>query len=323
MSKIDRKELNLHLYKHLYLVRNAEEAIRKHYHEDEMKTPVHLSIGSEAISVGVCQAMQPQDQALATFRNHAVYLTKTGETDRFFAELYGKSTGVAKGKSGSMHLSAMDNGMICATAIVASGIPVAVGAALANKMQKNGKVVAVFFGDGATEEGVFWESLNIACLMKLPILFVCEDNELAVHAPNEVRKGYRSLTAIARQYRCHVFSDDTTDVEAIYHLTQEALYQMAETEMPCLIDLKYYRYLEHVGVNEDFNAGYRSRADYERWLKQDPVIIQREKLLSLGCSESEIRELERLIDGQIESSLAYAKSAPFPEPNQLHEDVYA
>ncbi len=169
--------LNLDLYKKLYLARRAEKKIREHYMEDEMKTPMHMSMGEEAIAVGVCHALKAEDQVFATYRSHAIYLAKTQKIDDFFAEMYGKDTALLKGKGGSMHMCAPESGFMGTSAIVASIIPVAVGVAFANKQMGNDKLATVFFGDGATDEGAFWESLNVACLMKLPILFVCEDND--------------------------------------------------------------------------------------------------------------------------------------------------
>jgi len=154
--------LNFHLelYKKMCLIRKAEEAIIKNYPSDEMKTPMHMSMGEEAIVVGVCQSLGPKSQTFGTYRSHALYLATSQDTDGFFAEMYGKKTGVVKGKGGSMHLSYPEKGLMATSAVVASTIPAAVGSAYANKYLKNGKIVGIFFGDGAVDEGVFWESLN-------------------------------------------------------------------------------------------------------------------------------------------------------------------
>jgi len=321
-NQMNDKELNRSLYQKAYLIRRAEDAIRANYASDKMKTPMHMSTGAEAIAVGVCQALRPQDQILGTYRSHGIYLAKTGETDAFFAEMYGKAPGVARGKGGSMHLTAPDYGLICSSAIVGTTIPVAVGAAYANRMQKNGKVVTVFFGDGAVDEGVFWESLNSACVMNLQVLFVYEDNGIAVHVPAEQRHGYKSITEIVRQFNCNVFSSESTDPEAVYNLTLQAIGAMSEKQRPSFLRLAYYRYLEHVGTNEDFNAGYRDRAEYEKWRKSDPVELQRKKL-GKWFSEKEIAALEGLIDEQVEGSIKRADEAPFSGPQALYEDIIA
>ena len=316
-------ELNAELYKRVYLIRKTEEKIREHYNEDEMKTPMHMSMGEEAIAVGVCHSLKAEDLIFGTYRSHAIYLAKTGGTDNFFAEMYGKGTSLQKGKGGSMHLCAPELGFMGTSAIVGSIIPVAVGAAFANKEKKNGKLVTVFFGDGATDEGVFWESLNVACLMKLPILFVCEDNELAVHTPKSSRHGHNSITDVVAQFSCNVLKEVTTDVERIYQLTCDAIRLLKENQKPCFLHLEYYRYLEHVGINEDFDAGYRSKDEFEEWYKKDPVNLQRKKLLELGCNEVEIQKMEGGIDAQIENSMKLAQKAPFPDRSELYKEIYA
>ena len=315
--------LSAELYRKLYLARQAEQKIRDHYHEDEIKTPVHMSLGQEAIAIGVCHALRTEDQIFGTYRAHASYLAKTDDLDDFFAEMYGKETALLKGKGGSMHLCAPGAGFMGSSAIVASIIPVAVGAAFANRQLGNGKTTAVFFGDGAIDEGNFWESFNTACVMRLPVLFVCEDNGLAVHTPTSMRHGYDSITAIAARFHCSVVSDDTTDVERIYRLTQRAVRRMKKTGQPCFMYLRYYRYLEHVGVNEDFAADYRPRAEYEAWYAQDSVLLQRKRLLEQGMTEADIKVEEARIDARIAESAARARAAPFAGEDELYKGVLA
>ena len=316
------KKLNLELYKKMILVRIAEESIQANYMDDQMKTPMHMSMGGEAIVCGLCHAMTEQDQVLGTYRTHALYLAKTGETNQFFAEMYGKKTGMLQGKGGSMHLVAPKDGLICTSAIVATNIPVGVGAAFANKVKGNGKMTTVFFGDGAIDEGVFWESVNTACLMKLPILFVCEDNGFAVHVPESERHGYCSIVDIISKFDCDVFSENSTDVEIIYNLGKRAIQSVEKNQRPAFLHLKYYRYLEHVGVFEDFKAGYRSKEEFEKWQKLDPIAIQRKKLLE-WYNEEEIQIVETEITEKIRLSVKAAEAAPFPEPNTADEGVYA
>lgn len=316
------KNINLDLYKKMYLIRSAESRICEYYHENEMKTPVHLSIGEEAISAGVCTALGTDGQVFGTYRSHGIYLSRTGDTDKFFAELYGKETGLANGVAGSMHLSAPEEGFMGTSAIVGSIIPVAVGAAFANKIKGNGKITAVCFGDGAIDEGVFWESLNAASLMKLPVLFVCEDNGLAVHTSKSLRHGYKSILDISAQFDCNVIGKDTTDAETIYKLTKDAIRLIRESGRPCFLYLKYYRYLEHVGTSEDFGGGYRSKDEFDKWYEVDPVNMQRKKLLRLGFSNEDIREEEMNIDNQIDLSIKLAKAAPYPDKAELYRELY-
>lgn len=316
-------ELNLKFYKKLYLIRRCEEKIIAHYSEDQMKTPMHMSMGAEAIAVGICQALESGDQVFGTYRSHALFLAKTEDTDDFFAEMYGKKTASLKGKGGSMHLCSPDYGFMGTSAIVASMIPVAVGCAFENKRANNGRLVVVFFGDGAVEEGVFWESLNLACLMKLPVLFVCEDNGLAVHTLKFQRRGYNSITDVVSNFNCLVYEEKTTDVQVIYQLTRRAIEQIKTRPMPCFLQLRYFRYLEHVGVNQDFDAEYRSRDEFEQWLKVDPIKLQRRKLKDFGWEEDEIAELETDIDAKINSSIAAAKEACFSGISELYKGVFA
>jgi acetoin:2,6-dichlorophenolindophenol oxidoreductase subunit alpha len=236
--------------------------------------------------------------------------------------MYGKATGMAKGKGGSMHLTAPDDGVICTSAIVGTTIPVAIGAAFANKSRANGRLVVVFFGDGAVDEGVFWESFNSACAMKLPVMFVCEDNGYAVHSPANERHGYDSIVDIASRFHCDVFLADTTDAEQIYDLTRRATDSIRTKGRPAFLYLKYYRYLEHVGVNEDFNQGYRPREEYLRWAEVDPVKIMRAKLLQ-WLSESDIAVVERSIRAQISESVRKAIDAPFSSAAELYDDTLA
>ncbi|MEK7615670.1 MAG: thiamine pyrophosphate-dependent dehydrogenase E1 component subunit alpha [Patescibacteria group bacterium] len=318
-----RKKLNIELYKKLFLIRSAETAIIAHYQEDEMKTPMHMSMGGEAISVGVCFALGDRGAVYGTYRSHALYLSMTGETDAFFGELYGRATGVARGKAGSMHLSAPEHGFMGASAIVGSTIPLAVGSAFASRMLKTKKIAAVFFGDGAVDEGVFWESLNLACVMRLPVVFVYEDNGLAVHATDSERHGYQSIGRIVGNFDCKVFASRTTDVEKIYELSRRAITHAERKQMPVFLHFQYYRYLEHVGVNEDFGAGYRDRAEFLVWRRKDPVLVQRRKLISLGISEAVLMGMEKRIDRQVSSSIVRAQKAPFPKVGELTNHIFS
>lgn len=326
-EKIKKKnkisKLNLQYYKKLYLIRRCEEKIITHYSEDQMKTPMHMSMGAEAIAVGICQALEANDQVFGTYRSHALFLAKTEDTDDFFAEIYGKQTASLKGRGGSMHLCSPDYGFMGTSAIVASAIPVAVGAAFANKQANNDRIVAVFFGDGAVEEGVFWESLNLASLMKLPILFVCEDNGLAVHTPKSQRRGYESIIDVVSNFNCLAFEAKTTDVEVIHKLASKAIDRVKTEMLPCFLRLRYFRYLEHVGVNQDFDATYRSKDKPEQWLKVDPIGLQRRKLKDLGIEEEEITDIEMDINSKIDSSIAKAKEADFSGISELYQGVLA
>lgn len=318
-----RSALNIELYRTIYRIRSAEAGIRKYYHEDEMKTPMHMSMGEEALVAGVCRGFGEDSQAFGSYRSHALYLAKTGDTDGFFAELYGKITGPARGKAGSMHMSSPPHGLMCCAAVVASTIPLAVGTAFANKTRGTGRLTTVFFGDGAMDAGVFWESLNSASVMRLPVAFVCEDNDLAVHTKRRQRHGFESAAQVASQFDCAVYESDSTDVEEIQRIAAEAADEMRRDPRPAFLRLRWYRYLEHVGINEDFEAGYRSRDEYLQWFKLDPVALQRAKLVREGwLGERGVVDLERAIDDQVERSIQAAKAAVFSGKDELYQGLF-
>jgi len=314
-------KLLLDLYKKIYLIREAEDEIRREYYNDEMKTPMHMSRGSEAIAGGVCHALPKGSHAYGTYRSHALYLAMTGETDKFFAEMYGKATGVARGKAGSMHLASPEHGLMVTSAVVGTTLPWALGDAFAAKYQNIDRITVVFFGDGATDEGVFWESLNAACLMKLPILFVCEDNGLAIQTSTKQRRGYDSLTNVVQNYICNVFDGKGNDAEKIYSLANTAVNLIRSEQQPSLLCLTYYRYLDHVGVNEDFVDGFRRTPEPHELLLDDPVYQLRQRLLKAGCANA-IEEIEKQIREQVLASRIKAQEAPFPEKEELTNGVF-
>lgn len=316
------KKLNWELYKKVYLIRAAEEQIQNYYHEDEMKTPMHMSMGAEAISAGVCHNLEDSDQIFTTYRSHAGFLAKTENIKEFFHEMYARETSTLKGKGGSMHLCLPQKGFMGTSGIVAAHLPVAVGCAWANKVENNKKIVCVFFGDGAIDEGVFWESVNIASLMRLPVIFVCEDNGLAVHTHAEIRHGYDSIARIIERFNCRVVESDSTDVEDIYNLVSSAVCALRKDPEPYFMNFKYYRYLEHVGINHDFDAGYRKKEEFEVWRKKDPVKLQRGKLLKLGFGKNEIEKLEKDIDEEIISVIKSAKNTPLSKREEAYKEVF-
>lgn len=311
----------LALYRKLLLARRAEEAIRREYATDEMKTPVHLGIGQEAIPVGVCHALPPGTKTFGTYRNHALFLTVTQDTDRFFGELFGKVTGPGKGKAGSMHLAASEQGLMATSAVVGTTIPLAVGAALANAYRGSHDFVAAFFGDGAVEEGVFWESLNFACLKRLRIVFVCEDNGLAIHTPRSQRQGFRSIPEAVQGFACHVLSGDGSDLPGVIAVTRRLLEQMAADPKPGVLHFTYFRALEHVGPREDFDAGYRVKPEPAALARLDPVARFEEALRAQGCTQSELDAIRTRVDAQINVSVVAGREAPVAPASELFEDV--
>ena len=272
------KTTAIQLFKSLFLARRSEEYIVKHYPENQMRTPMHMSMGQEFVPVGVCAALDGKADVFASYRSHAAFLAQTHDTDRFFSELYGRTSGTGEGKGGSMHLAAPDQGHMLSSGVVATQIPVAVGAAFANLRLGTGRTAVAFFGDGAADAGVFWESINSAALFRLPVMFVCEDNGYAVDTPREARQASRSLGEAVKPFGADTYEDDSGDVESVYSLAKEAAEKAHRDRRPAFLNIKCCRYLEHVGIGTDWNWGYRDQATVER----DWIITR--------CPESATRE---------------------------------
>jgi acetoin:2,6-dichlorophenolindophenol oxidoreductase subunit alpha len=309
------------LYRRMLLIRRSEEAIVRLYPENDMKTPMHMSMGQEAIPSAVCEALGNRGEVIASYRSHATYLAQTLDVNRFFGELYGRVTGTADGKSGSMHLADIERGHLVSSGVVGAGISVAVGAAFANGVLKNNKIVAVFFGDGALEEGVFWESLNVASLKRVRVLFVCEDNGYAVHSGKPVRHAFQSLDSIVKGFASGYFSDTSNDVESIYATTKEAIKHLDSEHRPAFLHYRCYRYLEHVGIGSDLDYGYRSREEWEGWMQRDSLRIQRERLIDLGL-EKLVGSIESDVDSAVASAIDAAQRAELPAPDRLFRGVF-
>ncbi|MFA6310331.1 MAG: thiamine pyrophosphate-dependent dehydrogenase E1 component subunit alpha [Sterolibacterium sp.] len=299
------------LFRQALRIRLVEEKLIELYPFDKIQSPVHLSIGQEAVAVGVCEALRGDDLVFITYRGHAFYLAKGGDLRLMMAELYGRSNGVSKGKAGSMHLAAPQAGVMGASAVVASTISLAVGAALANRLQQKPGLSVVCFGDGATEQGTYHESLNFAALYQLPVLFLCENNGLAVHATLGERQSY-SIHKHAQTYGIEsVRIEEGWDFVKIGDVTAGIVAAMRSDGRPRLIEVLTCRYKEHVGPGEDFDAGYRSRADIESWMARDPL-----------CQDAALTtELRPELDAEIAAAVTFAEAGPLPGPADLLADV--
>jgi TPP-dependent pyruvate/acetoin dehydrogenase alpha subunit len=306
-------------YENLYLIRRAEERIAEIYPSDRIKSPVHLSIGQEAVAVGVCQALRTGDIVSGTYRGHAVYLARGGDLQGMFAELYGKDTGVARGKGGSMHLVDMTSAVLGTSAVVGTTVPMAVGYALAQKMSRSGNIVAAFFGDGATEEGVFYESLNFAALRKIPVLFVCENNFLAIHEPIAKRQAATErLSERVASFGMPAVRVTSGDVFEIFAAARDLADGVRAGTGPAFIECHTYRWREHVGPGEDYDAGYRSRDELTRWQERDPITAT-----ALRLPADRRRSIETEVEQRIASAVAFAEASPEPVSKELFAHVYA
>ena len=301
------------LYEKMLLIRECENRIRREYAGDAMKTPVHLGVGGEAIQAGVLAAAGGGGvKVFGTYRNHGIYLALSADTDGFFGELYGKVTGCAGGKAGSMHLTCPEKGLILTSAVVGTTLPVAVGAAFAHAYQNRNDLVIAFFGDGAVEEGAFWESLNFACLQRLKILFVCEDNGLAIHTPTQERQGFKSIPEAARAFRCEQASAAGHQVESIYAVAADLLQRMESSKMPGFLYAPYYRFMEHVGIQEDYHFNYRTRPDEQTLRNLDPLEHFKSLMPAAGLTPAQLEKIAARVQAKIEASVQKAKDAPLP-----------
>jgi TPP-dependent pyruvate/acetoin dehydrogenase alpha subunit len=306
------------IYRSLYRIRRAEEEVARNYPSDKIKSPVHLSIGQEAVSVGVCEALEPDDIVFGTYRSHALYMAKGGGLKEMMAELYGKATGCAKGKGGSMHLIDVSSGVMGTSAVVGTTIPNAVGYSYAAKVKKLDTIVACFFGDGAIDEGVFHESLNFAALKKLPIIFICENNNYAIHTHRLARQPLDNICERARSYGMSAERIEDNDVMRIRERVGEAAGALrAGGDGPYFFECMTYRWKEHVGPNEDYGLGYREEAEAAPWKENDQV-----EIVGAQLEVEQRRKIEDEVEAEVAEAIAFAEESPFPEDDELFTDIF-
>ncbi|MCB0064481.1 MAG: thiamine pyrophosphate-dependent dehydrogenase E1 component subunit alpha [Caldilineaceae bacterium] len=305
-------------YRALYRIRRVEEEIARIYPSDKIKSPVHLAIGQEAVSVGVCQALAPADIVFGTYRSHALYLAKGGDLKQMLAEMYGKVTGSAKGKGGSMHLIDRPHGVMGASAVVGTTIPNAVGYAYALKYQKQKQVVVSFFGDGAVDEGVFHESMNFAALKELPIIFVCENNFYAIHTHQRLRQKTLDIAGRAQSYGIPAQCIKSNNAIEIYEHVHNAVQALRSGRPgPYFFECWTYRWKEHVGPGDDYKLGYRTLDEAQPWMDNDEVM----RVGALVAPEQR-GKIEAEVEAEIAEAVAFAESSPFPAAAELYTDVY-
>jgi pyruvate/2-oxoglutarate/acetoin dehydrogenase E1 component/TPP-dependent pyruvate/acetoin dehydrogenase alpha subunit len=324
MTKTHKLDLTERLYESMLLIRKFEEKIAAIYYTDVIKSPVHLSIGQEAVAVGVCDVLAKDDIVSNTYRCHATHIAKGGDLNKMMAELYGKKDGCAGGKAGSMHLIDMNHGIMGASAVVGTTIPVATGYAMALKREaeKTGKqrVVVSFFGDGATEEGCFSESINFAALHKLPMIFLCENNKLAIHNPIERRQPTDKICERIATYGIKTHRITDGDVFKIREVTEKAVAQLKKNPEngPIFIECFTYRYKEHVGPTEDLNEEYRDLEEYKKWLKNDQIEVLGKKI-----SAVERKKIAQKVEKKIFNSIKFSEKSEFPGIKELFANAYA
>jgi TPP-dependent pyruvate/acetoin dehydrogenase alpha subunit len=306
-------------------IRMVEEAIAELYPQQEMRCPVHLCIGQEAVAVGVCASLERSDYVLSGHRSHGHYLAKGGDLKAMMAELYGKVTGCSQGKGGSMHLVDLAAGFLGAAPIVASTIPIAVGTAFGSTMRNEPRVTAVFFGDGATEEGVFHESLNFAALKKLPVVFVCENNLYSVYSPLKVRQpDGREIFKIAKAHGIASHQADGNDVVKVHRLAQRAVRRARQGDGPSFLEFATYRWREHCGPAYDNDLGYRIEDEFEQWRQRCPIETMKARLIADGTLAADAVDVMRSESrAEIEAAIEFARRSAAPDERLLTQDVYA
>ena len=308
----------------MFRIRRIEEAIESRYHEDEMKTPIHLVIGQEATSVGCCAALTTRDLLYSSHRTHGNYLAKGGDLRAMLAELYCRINGCAGSRGGSMHLIDKSVGMAGTSAIVAGAIPIATGAALAVQLKGEDRVVVVFLGEAATEEGAASESLNFAVLKQLPIVFFCENNFYSVQSPLWTRQPAREIWHWAQGYGMPSAQVDGMNVLTVYDATRDAVARAKSGAGPTFIEARCYRYRAHGGSGDDTKAGYRDMDERSAWDAFDPVALYRNTCQRADVlTDAQLQTMSVEIAREIEDAFAFAIESPNPVEADLYRHVYA
>jgi len=315
------KEELLEMFRLMVEVRLFEEKVFELYGQNLVPGTIHLYAGEEAVAVGACSALKRGDYITSTHRGHGHCIAKGADLKKTMAEILGKKTGYCKGKGGSMHIADFKIGMLGATAVVGAGLPIAVGAGLSAKLRKTDQVVACFFGEGASNQGTFHESINMASTWKLPVIFVCENNLYAMGTRQSRVMAIENVADRAVAYGIPGVVVDGNDVLAVYEATEKAVERARKGEGPTLIECKTYRHKGHSRVDP---AKYRPKEEVEEWLAKDPIKRFKEKLLQTNTlTESEIQQIEKEVSAEIEEAVKFAMESPYPAPEEALEDVYA
>lgn len=318
------KKFLVRLFREMLRIRLIEEEIERRYHEDQMKTPIHLVIGQEATSVGCCAALRREDLLYSSHRTHGNYLAKGGDLKAMLSEMHCRINGCAGSRGGSMHLIDKSVGMAGTSAIVGGAIPIATGAALAAQIQRVDRVSVVFFGDAGTEEGVTSESLNFAALKKLPAIFFCENNFYSVQSPLATRQPPREIYKWAAGYGIASVQVDGANVLDVYEATREAVKRAREGGGPTFIEAPVYRFRAHGGAGDDSHTGYRDPAEREGWEKVCPVESYFRFLADAGLITAAQRErMHEEIMREVIEAFDYALASPNPEEKDLYTHVYS
>jgi len=315
------EEKLVEMYRKMLEIRFFEEKVFELYAQNLIPGTIHLYAGEEAVAVGVCSNLREVDYVTSTHRGHGHCIAKGADLKRTMAEILGKSAGYCKGKGGSMHIADFTIGMLGATAVVGAGLPIAVGAGLSITLRKTDQVVACFFGEGASNQGTFHESMNLASVWKLPVIFVCENNLYAMGTRQSRVMNIENIADRAMAYGIPGVVIDGNDVLTVYEATQKAVERARKGEGPSLLECKTYRLRGHSRVDP---ARYRPKAEVEEWLSKDPIKRFEERLMQTKVlTEAEIQQIERGVSAKIEEAVKFAMESPYPVPGEALDDVYA
>jgi len=308
----------LKAYYYLRLIRRAEEKIIEIYSSDKIKSPVHLSIGQENIAVGVCSALTKDDVVFSNYRGHAHYIARGGDLNKMWAELYGKKDGHSGGKAGSMHLMDLNVNFMAASAIVASAIPNAVGYAFAKKSRGEKGVVVCFHGDGATDEGVYWESMNFAALFKLPILFICENNGYAIYSKQKSRSPKDNIVEKVNSFGVKAERLQSETTKSIMKSVEVACDAIRKTNEPMMLECMTYRWFDHVGPGDDHLKGFRDSKELVNWKAKNEL-----KKIQAFIKPEDVHAIDLQVEVDLEMAINFAENSPFPTVDELGRHVYA
>src|SRR5713226_2304417 len=319
------KDLLLQMYRSMQRIRQFESRIRDLATANEIPGFVHVSIGEEASATGVCAALRPTDRITSTHRGHGHLIAKGGRLDAMMAEIFGKRTGYCKGKGGSMHIVDFSLGILGANGIVGAGLPIATGSALAAQIAGKDDVTACFFGDGASNEGTFHESLNLAAIWKLPVVFVCENNGFGEFTPMHTVTSVKDIAVRAKAYDIPGFIVDGNDVLEVYSYASEAVARARSGGGPTLLECKTYRWEGHVVGEQAFlGAGaYRTEQEINEWKARCPIVrFQKFAAESGKISAAELKKIEDETSTELDAAVKFARESPLPDPSEVNDDVY-
>jgi acetoin:2,6-dichlorophenolindophenol oxidoreductase subunit alpha len=318
---LDRDTL-IGLYTTMVRIRRFEERVATEFYAGHIPGFVHSYIGQEAIASGVCAHLTPQDRLVSHHRGHGHCIAKGAHMKRMMAEIYGKSTGYCKGKGGSMHIADFSIGMLGADGIVGAGLPIATGAAVAAQLEASGNIAAVFFGDGACQEGELHECLNLAAIWKLPLLFVCENNHYAVNSPAEYSLAAGDIVRMPEAYHIPTNAVDGNDVEAVYAAAGEAVAALRGGQGPHFLECRTYRWHKH--FLSDHLEDWRPEEELVAWKKRCPVLAFEVKgLADCTLTAADVERIDAEVMAEVEDAHRYALDSPYPQPQDALEDVYS